>query len=122
MPDDIKPIDPQFRAAMIACGAKDLGDGSWDWECDDFVERLYRHAYAAGHADREGRQRWQPIETAPKDGTRALLASPGGRIADGMFLPRYGVWSWPYVMANPVMWMPMPSAPPADAQRAKGDV
>lgn len=55
--------------------------------------------------------RWQPIETAPKDGTVVLLAHPKGRIADGCHHPRYGAWSWPYVMLEPTHWAPLPAAP-----------
>jgi hypothetical protein len=54
---------------------------------------------------------WQPIETAPKDGTRLLLATPTGKVADGMWSTRYEVWSWPYVMAEPTHWMPAPPIP-----------
>jgi hypothetical protein len=54
---------------------------------------------------------WQPIETAPKDGTYVLLATPKGRMADGNFCTKYGVWSWPYVMVEPTHWMPMPPRP-----------
>lgn len=54
---------------------------------------------------------WQPIETAPKDGTRLLLATPTGKLADGMWSSRYGVWSWPYVMTEPTHWMPAPPIP-----------
>ncbi|MDH2239114.1 hypothetical protein N5K27_22655 [Pigmentiphaga sp. GD03639] len=60
---------------------------------------------------------WQPIETAPKDGTRVLLATPRGRMADGEFHARYGVWSWPYVMVEPTLWRPLPT-PPIDAARS----
>ena len=57
------------------------------------------------------RERMQPIETAPKDGTRLLLATPTGKVADGMWSTRYEVWSWPYVMAEPTHWMPAPPIP-----------
>ena len=56
---------------------------------------------------------WQPIETAPKDGSFILLATPKGRIADGFWSPVYGVWSWPYVMVEPTHWMPLPELPGA---------
>ena len=54
---------------------------------------------------------WQPIETAPKDGSFILLATPKGRIADGFWSLVYGVWSWPYVMVEPTHWMPLPTPP-----------
>jgi uncharacterized cupin superfamily protein len=54
---------------------------------------------------------WQPIETAPRDGTRILLATPTGKLADGMWSTRYGVWSWPYVMTEPTHWMRAPPIP-----------
>lgn len=61
---------------------------------------------------------WQPIETAPKDGSFILLATPKGRIADGFWSPVYGVWSWPYVMVEPTHWMPLLERPNAQAQPA----
>ena len=54
---------------------------------------------------------WQPIETAPKDGSFILLATPKGRIADGFWSLVYGVWSWPYVKVEPTHWMPLPTPP-----------
>lgn len=57
---------------------------------------------------------WQPIETAPKDGTWVLLATPKGRIADGCF-GNYGSWVWPYVMVEPTHWMPLPAPPKTGA-------
>lgn len=56
---------------------------------------------------------WQPIETAPRDGTRVLLSNKSGtRVADGMY-GNYKVWSWPYVLVEPAYWRPMPAAPGA---------
>lgn len=58
---------------------------------------------------------WQPIETAPRDGTSVLLLGRSGRHADGVIEPNgNGEWVWPYVMAEPTHWMPLP-APPSNA-------
>ena len=59
---------------------------------------------------------WQPIETAPKDGSFILLATPKGRIADGFWSLVYGVWSWPYVMVEPTHWMPLLELPGAKGE------
>jgi len=104
--DDIKlPPMPNLSAAE-------------DWEA-----AIHAWGIAAIQADRASRtpspqgDAWQPIETAPKDGTRVLLATPRGRMADGEFHARYGVWSWPYVMVEPTLWRPLPT-PPIDAARS----
>lgn len=58
---------------------------------------------------------WQPIETAPRDGTSVLLLGRGGRHADGFWEPKAyacnGCWVWPYVKCEPSHWMPLPVAP-----------
>ena len=82
-------------------------DGSWVLLSD--VE----DAFLASPACHDATGAWQPIATAPKDGTFVLLATPKGRIADGNYQQRYGVWSWPYVVVNPTHWMPLPPAPQA---------
>jgi hypothetical protein len=63
--------------------------------------------------------RWQPIETAPKDGTAILLASKK-RMADGFWKDQteYGnpCWVWPFIHVEPTHWMPLmpfPEAPNA---------
>lgn len=73
--------------------------------------------------------KWQPIETAPKDGTQLLLwcARHRGRVEIGSFRPddgfaddeplwldnSYDDFSCGYVSRplSPTHWMPMPSAP-----------
>lgn len=62
---------------------------------------------------------WQPIETAPKDGTRIIFWGPNLAVAEGEWLS--GKWAghptegWyrtnqsPRV--RPTHWMPLPDAP-----------
>ena len=56
----------------------------------------------------------QPIETAPRDGSRILLARESG-YADGYWLASAyngnGAWIWPYVHKVPLYWMPLPELP-----------
>lgn len=63
---------------------------------------------------------WQPIETAPRDGTVILLCrvhpNPDVRIAvsDGQWLETsngHWDWVWPYIRKEPTHWMPLPAAP-----------
>lgn len=65
---------------------------------------------------------WQPIETAPKDGTNVLLVNRKGNMAVGLWNGRgvlEGWWlrggSYPDVFFNdhhgPTHWMPLPEAP-----------
>lgn len=62
---------------------------------------------------------WQPIETAPKDGTRVKLRFATGLDEEGTFRTTYGgewhVKSFTHLpWANePTHWMPLPE-PPAD--------
>lgn len=65
-------------------------------------------------------QRWQPIESAPKDGTRVLIYGPsdfipGGR---GISLASWDYSTWVgdfheevYAGEGPTHWMPLPEAP-----------
>lgn len=64
--------------------------------------------------------KWQPIETAPKDGTRVLLHSPDTHL----YTPVLGTWvetkerweEWGgYYPCNPTHWMPLPE-PPKEAR------
>lgn len=79
----------------------------------------------AASREREARMQWQPIETAPKDGTMVLLA--GGlatpsdwRIKVGYWASEEGTWyifggSW-----RPTRWMPLDGLYAALAEGAQG--
>lgn len=52
---------------------------------------------------------WQPIQTAPKDGTEILLYAGGSGI--GQWDDMLGWWSEGNFMNNPTHWMPLPTDP-----------
>ena len=57
---------------------------------------------------------WQPIETAPKDGTRVLLCIDHGEWGDKVWTGLWGDgWMVSYGKARtePTHWMPLPKAP-----------
>jgi hypothetical protein len=66
--------------------------------------------------------KWQPIETAPKDGMRVLFYTPGddetgylpsmqvSYIDKGGELPTYDVDQW-HDGLRPTHWMPLPEPP-----------
>ena len=75
----------------------------------------------------DGLGAWQPIETAPKDGTNVLLVNRKGNMATGLWQGRGVMAGWwlrggngPNVFFNdhhgPTHWMPLP-APPQSAYR-----
>lgn len=67
-----------------------------------------------------GSQAWQPIETAPKDGTEILLfVDPKPQV--GAWHPKAKDWidqSWEYFFQGPgpTHWMPLPEAPEGGAK------
>jgi hypothetical protein len=63
--------------------------------------------------------KWQPIETAPKDGTQVLLCSDGGAVWMGHWVGRSGAYKingWTRYNCvdigwEPSNWMPLPEPP-----------
>jgi len=85
---------------------------------DDLITTSQAEAYADARV-REAQQ-WQPIETAPKDGSRVILAW-GGKSMSGFFLDNSNSpmpWAgWrtesmvPMPAGQPSHWMPLPAPP-----------
>lgn len=87
--------------------------------------RSYDAAAAGAEALRQQAQTWQPIETAPKDGTRILVARvTDGRVGiswwDGLRLEDKDKWACYSMLTPPTHWMPLPD-PPAARQTGAHD-
>ena len=63
---------------------------------------------------------WQPIETAPRDGTRILVHTYTGKTSIAWFCEETGLWPEDEVYSEdgepcnvgwPTHWMPLPPAP-----------
>ena len=98
----------------------------WNTNSDLFAGAVHIEAYAAQQcADKDKRIKeletasvWQPIETAPKDGTDILLWVNDSEAVTGCTLPNDRYWSMPipsmyYEYDHPTHWMPLPQ-PPSD--------
>ena len=103
-----------------------MSDVNWNWEVAtsalrDTVLKLNQRIEGL-----EAKQQWQPIETAPKDGSTVLLfvqgdivqahwGEPDGDYNNLCWIPEYGqaaIWK-----AAVTHWMPLPEPPKA----IKGD-
>ncbi len=74
--------------------------------CDGLEEKLVKAEQRVAE--------WQPIETAPKDGTRVLLCIDHGEWGDKVWTGLWGDgWMVSYGKARtePTHWMPLPKAP-----------
>jgi hypothetical protein len=72
---------------------------------------------------------WQPIESAPKDGTAILVHHPKSGVCEGYAMKKDGVWyvmdgvnqyqnldgtmrpTTTYLLSEPTHWKPLPKAP-----------
>ncbi len=100
--------EPLLRYGLAWAGTANpiavaMPDGYWTpWHLAEEREAALRARVAELELD----AKWRPIDTAPRDGSRLLLRSPKGRVADGEWSVQYGCWSWPYVMVEPTAWLP----------------
>ena len=85
-----------------------------DHEFYDPVEAAFLTQILARIRKLESQIAWQPIETAPKDGSQILLADHL-MTSDGYFKPLAnggkGSWIWPSVLRKPTHWKLMPELP-----------
>lgn len=69
---------------------------------------------------------WQPIDTAPKDGTLVLIWMPlfkrvfACEFANGLW--QTGVWTNDMSMHPPTHWMPLPDPPQETALKTLADL
>jgi len=91
-------------------------DDAEDWpELREEMMRMARAAITAAYAVRD---RWEPIETAPKDGTNILLGwfkdGEEPQVVSGWFEAGIADYRWIDCFneeANPTHWRPLPSPP-----------
>jgi len=96
-------------------------DDATDDDCDFAAVKVIAEARAlcSQGATPEG---WQPIATAPKDGTPFIGCNIHGEIYVMLFSARLGDWAeWVHEVdpCTPTHWMPLP-APPAPASEKAG--
>jgi hypothetical protein len=89
----------------ILSRAREIYEGSWPDPVRAIAEALM-----------EASQQWQPIETAPKDGTRMLLRLSNGEVFSGWGTEHAGFQRFhadgtDIGWLNPRHWMPLPSPP-----------
>lgn len=119
-----------YEAAAQACGDDAYARGLPDQltACAEAIRALTpddaRAALARMMAERAA-PKWQPIETAPKDGTRVVLfmddeAIEGWFVSGSRFsgwrivaMPSHGCGCCSYTDPEPTHWMPLPDAPEA---------
>lgn len=119
MADD-EMVERVARAIHFRGG--DQGDDAWN-HCQYWLRDVAREQARAAMAQIEVASPWQPIETAPRDGT-PILVFYGERIGMDRYYVRYwdrGDWAtdkegwvdhWRQIRPEqPTHWMPLPMPP-----------
>lgn len=107
--DDLARVEQRVRIAGVCLG---YSVGA------DLVQQAETiAAYVNAQRERDAANGWQPIETAPRDGTVVLVHMPSARLpsmcrADDLLAN-------PYWLAGATHWMPLPSPPNPKAEGFK---
>ncbi len=85
------------------------------WFAESGMTKFQETAWAAWQAAMAHKAAvlWQPIATAPLDGTRVLLTAMQDKpiAGAGNWVARHKIWLWPYPLVEPTHWAPLPAAP-----------
>jgi hypothetical protein len=109
------PLVGKFYCALCAAEKRTIEPATADLQAQ--LATVTARAEAAESRLRE--MRWQPIETAPKDGSEVLLLFPSETKRTGYWARLREAWSVDAVVAMPMPthWAPLPS--PHSHQRSR---
>jgi hypothetical protein len=121
----LRAVVAQYFPALAAIGAATPKDHPWAVAARAILTAAARTPdqgalLSAPVAEREpdAPGGWQPIETAPKDGTHVLLATDYGGVGEARWVEDAGWWywanadhtdAWDGTVHNPTHWLPLPA-------------
>ena len=111
--------------AMQFCRREDATKAIWGWHWQDvrITEHLYFRAESkdADQAAEIARETWQPISTAPKDGTDIIVCDSADLVGHAFFNRAEKRWDW--LDGDPVYgakcWQSFPDPPVAPSEAGK---
>jgi len=129
---DVESLKKEIDQEMWREWGERKGNGEKHTELDGcntkLIARIIDHLHAKGHIRPPEPSGWQPIETAPKDGTNVLLLDVHGNYRIGGYQLNYQnrKWGtgwegcdWDFKIdfdPQPTHWMPLPPPPTEEAE------